>query len=156
HDRPEWVAAGDFIQEYGNVLGLSRPHQLDSAELVARAVALLGEGRPGELVEALRLVVVDDFQEATESVVSLLRALAARGVAFVAFGGPDIAANAFRGGEPDALGTLGRQLGIPDTVTLTLSTVYRQGPSLRSLTSRVTERVGTAAAGSQRRADAGG
>ncbi|WP_141879643.1 ATP-dependent helicase [Homoserinimonas aerilata] len=155
HDRPEWVAAGDFMAEYDDVLGLSRPSQLDSAELVARALALLGRDEAGELVSRLRLVVVDDFQEATESVVSLLRALAARGVAVVAFGDPDIAANAFRGGEPDALGTLAIQLGVPGVQTVTLSTAHRQGPALRQFTSRVTERVGTAAAGSQRRAAAG-
>src|SRR5690606_33875042 len=97
-----------------------------------------------------------DLQEVPESALALLRALASRGVAVIAFGDPDVAANAFRGGEPDALGRLSTHLGLPDLQTLVLDRVYRQGAGLRALTVRVTERVGTAAAGAQRRAMAVG
>jgi superfamily I DNA/RNA helicase/RecB family exonuclease len=155
HDHPEWVAAADFIDEYLRVIATTREHQVDSAELVQFAVAALG-GFAGERVDRLRLVVVDDLQEGTESVLALLRALAGRGVAIVALGDPDVAANAFRGGEPDALGRLSTVLGLPSLQTLVLSTVHRQGAALRAFTSRVTERVGTAAAGSQRAAVAAG
>jgi RecB family exonuclease len=74
----------------------------------------------------------------------------------MAFGDPDVASNAFRGGEPDALGRLGAVIGRPDVARLTLSTSYRQGPELRELTATVTSRIGAAAAGTQRAARAGG
>ena len=60
-------------------------------------------------------------QEATESTLAILRALARRGIAVIAFGDPDVAANAFRGGEPDALGRLGeRARACPASPTLVL------------------------------------
>jgi superfamily I DNA/RNA helicase/RecB family exonuclease len=160
HGRPEWTAAADFIDEYHEVVSNYRGNQLDSAELAAYAVAAITADTAGERVAGLKLVVIDDLQEATESTLAILRALAERGVAIVAFGDPDVAANAFRGGEPDALGRLAAVLGSsqgPRAVqTLNLSTVHRQGPALRALTSAVTSRVGTAAAGAQRGAVAGG
>ena len=153
HQHPEWVAAADFIDEYLTVIATTREHQVDSAELVQFAVAAL-EGFAGDRVSRLRLVVVDDLQEATESTLALLRALARRGIAIVALGDPDVAANAFRGGEPDALGRLSTVLGLPALQTIVLSTVHRQSPALREFVTRVTERIGTAAAGSQRAATA--
>jgi superfamily I DNA/RNA helicase/RecB family exonuclease len=146
NDRPEWVAASEFISEYLAVISSSRPHQLDSAELVQFAVAALAGDDPGLTVSRLRLVVVDDLQEATASTLSLLRALAARGIAVVAFGNPDVAANAFRGGEPDALGRLATVLGVQGLVTIALRTNHRSGPALTALTGRVTERIGAAGA----------
>ncbi|MCU1577936.1 MAG: ATP-dependent helicase [Rhodoglobus sp.] len=156
HGHPEWIAAADFIDGYLDVVSTSREAQFDPAELARFAVAAIGSGNPGERVSALRLVVVDDLQEATESTLALLRAFAARGIAVVAFGDPDVAANAFRGGEPDALGRLATVLARPDIPTLTLSTAHRQGAALRAFTSAVTARIGAAAAGTQRAAIAGG
>ena len=154
--RPEWVAAADFIEEYLGVVSTSRESQFDAAELSRFAVSAIAAGTAGPRISALRLVVVDDLQEATESTLAVLRALAARGVAIVAFGDPDVAANAFRGGEPDALGRLATVLARPDLTTLTLSTSHRQGEQLRSFTAAVTGRIGAAAAGTQRAAVAGG
>ncbi|CAN5228632.1 ATP-dependent DNA helicase [soil metagenome] len=153
--RPEWVAAADFIDEYLQVLSYAREGQVDPAELARFAVAAISSETPGERVAPLRLVVVDDLQEATESTLAILRALAARGIAIVAFGDPDVAANAFRGGEPDALGRLSSVLGIPAAAQLVLSTAHRQGAELRAFTSAVTARIGAAAAGTQRAAIAG-
>ena len=154
HEHPEWVAAADFLDEYYDVITASRPNQLDSAELIRFAVAALDpvSGFVTERIARLKLIVVDDLQEATESTLALLRAFAARGVAIVAFGDPDVAANAFRGGEPDALGRLSTVLGLPALSSLVLSTVHRHGPALRTFTTRVTQRIGTAAAGAQRAA----
>ena len=157
--HPEWVAAAAFIEEYLDVVASAREYQLDAAELVRFAIAAIGAQASAptgaiisERIARLRLVVVDDLQEATESTVAFLRALAGRGVAVVAFGDPDVAANAFRGGEPDVLGRLSSVLGLPDLKSIVLEAVHRQPPQLRALTSRVTERIGTAAAGPQRAA----
>ncbi|MGX5681499.1 ATP-dependent helicase [Schumannella luteola] len=155
HGHPEWVAAADLIEEYGQVLSYSTEIRLDQAELVRFAVAAVARGDVGERVSSLRLVVVDDLQEATETTLSLLAALASRGIAVVAFGDPDVAANAFRGGEPDALGRLSSVLGVP-AETIVLASSHRQGPALRAFTGAITERIGAAAAGRQRLATAGG
>jgi superfamily I DNA/RNA helicase/RecB family exonuclease len=153
-DRPEWAASADFIDEYLTVIASLRPNQLDSAELAQFAATAIASDDPGARVERLRLVVIDDLQEATESTLAILRALAARGIAIIAFGDPDVATNAFRGGEPDALGRLGSLLGLPETSTLVLSTAHRQNSTLRAFTSTITARIGTALAGAQRAAAA--
>jgi superfamily I DNA/RNA helicase/RecB family exonuclease len=152
--HPEWAAAAGLIDEYRAYVAVAREFSLDSAELVQFAATALTENGD-DRIDALRLVVVDDMQEATESTLVLLRALAARGVAIIAFGDPDVAANAFRGGEPDALGRLASELGDENVRTLILSTAHRQAVALRDLTTRVTARIGTAAAGAQRAAAAG-
>lgn len=154
--RPEWAAAADFIDEYLAVVGFARPGQLDAAELAQFAAAAIRSEQAGERVVSLRAVIVDDLQEATESSLNILRALASRGIAIVAFGDPDVAANAFRGGEPNALGQLASVLGSADVRELTLSSVHRQGPALRAFTSSIVPRIGTAAAGRQRTAVAVG
>jgi len=162
HGRPEWVAAADFIDEYLEVMSASRPSHLDAAEFARFAVAAIGSADPGERVDAVRLVIVDDLQEATESTIAILRAFVARGIAVIAFGDPDVAANAFRGGEPDALGRLGAVLGLSSAsggapiATMVLDTAHRQGGVLRAFTSSITERIGTAAAGAQRKATPAG
>ncbi|HEY4153041.1 MAG TPA: UvrD-helicase domain-containing protein, partial [Pseudolysinimonas sp.] len=161
-DRPAWVAAADFIDEYLEIVASSRASQLDPAELARFAVTAIQLGGSSSSAEAadrvatLRLVVVDDLQEATESTLAMLRALHARGVAVIAFGDPDVATNAFRGGEPDALGRLSAVLGDPELGQLVLPTVHRQPATLRALTSAVIAegRLGTAAAGTQRQAPA--
>lgn len=144
HGRPQWVASAEFIADYYSVVGLARPGQLDATELVQFAVAAIAADDAGPTVSRLRLVLVDDLQEATASTIVLLRALAGRGVAVIAFGDPDVAANAFRGGEPDVLGRLGAVLGLPGLVTLNLGIAHRQTPQLRELTAAVTNRIGTA------------
>ncbi|WP_188508766.1 ATP-dependent helicase [Conyzicola nivalis] len=155
HDHAEWVAAADFIDEYLGIVGSMAENALDAAELMAFATAAL-EGDIGDKLGRLKLVIVDDLQETTEATIGLLRAFVARGVAVVAFGDPDVATNAFRSGERDALGTLSTRLGLPGLRTFILSTAHRQGPELRALTSAVTDRIGTAAAGRQHAAVAGG
>ena len=152
HDHPEWIAAAELIDEYNQVLSLGSPLRFDQAELVRHAVAAIERGDAGDRFDALRLIVIDDLQEATETSLALLRALTARGIAVIAFGDPDVAANTFRGGEPDALGRLATVLSVPALVELTLSTSHRQSPTLRSLTSTVTNRIGAASAGRQRAA----
>jgi superfamily I DNA/RNA helicase/RecB family exonuclease len=151
-DRPEWVAAADFLRRYYALVGSAREHQLDPAELARFAVAAIDDAGPDSRVSALRLVVVDDLHESTESTLAILRALGRRGVAIIAFGDPDVASNAFRGGEPDALGRLGIELGVDVGQPMLLSQVHRHGPALRSFVSRITERIGAAAAGAQRTA----
>lgn len=144
HGRPEWAAVADFQAEYLQVMAELRPDQLDAAELTAVARRAIEARVVPESVSRLRLVIVDDLQEATEATVSMLRALAAQGVSVIAFGDPDVAANAFRGGEPDVVGRFGAALGIDGVRIMRLTTSHRQGAVLLGLTGAVTDRIGTA------------
>lgn len=144
--RDEWRAASRFIAEYQTVLDSFRGGYVDSAELIASAVSVV---REGSSLDGVRAVFVDDLQEATVATIALLRAVAARGVAVIAFGDPDVASTTFRGAEVSALGQLGTRLDVPVT-RIVLGTAHRQTPVLRELTSRVTERIGAAAAGVHR------
>lgn len=142
--RPEWAAVADFQAEYLQVMAELRPDQLDAAELTAAARRSIDSDVVPESIARLRLVIVDDLQEATEATVSVLRALASRGASVIAFGDPDVAANAFRGGAPDVVGRFGAALGRGDVATLYLSTSHRLGATLLGFTSAVTDRIGTA------------
>lgn len=150
--RPDWAAAAEFIREYSATQAQTRPEQFDAAEIVSFAVRAIRDGGADDRIARLRLVLVDDLQEATESTMAVLRALLDRGVAVVAFGDPDVAANAFRGGEADVVGRFSASLGLEGGERLVLDTVHRGGPELRALVARTVERIGTAAAGPQRRA----
>ncbi|QNO38276.1 ATP-dependent helicase [Protaetiibacter sp. SSC-01] len=150
--RADWAAAAEFMREYAATQAQNRPDQFDAAEIVSFAVRAIRDGGEGDRIGRLRLVLVDDLQEATESTMAVLRALLDRGVAVIAFGDPDIAANAFRGGEADAVGRFAERIGLSEGDRLVLETVHRGGPELRALVSRTVERIGTAAAGPQRRA----
>ena len=151
-DRPEWCAAADFFDEHARVGAWLRPGQFDSSELVRLAVTAIDAGTVSDRIAGVRLVVVDDMQEATASTISLLRALVRAGSSVIAFGDPDVAANAFRGGEPDSLGRLSSVLSVPDATTHVLHTVHRHGEQVRALVSSAVARIGTAAAGPQRSA----
>jgi superfamily I DNA/RNA helicase/RecB family exonuclease len=159
HERPEWVAAAEFIHGYEEVKDLARPGQYDSTELAQYAAALLRAAAPGAAgattlgaLAGLRLIVVDDAQESTRATLTLLAQFAARGVAVLAFGDPDISTGSFRGAHPDALGRLGSYLGVGDVRTFTLGSVYRHDAAVRQVVQEATARIGTAAAGTQRSA----
>lgn len=158
-DIVEWVAAGEFLREYQRILESYDVAHLDSAELLAEARRILqaehragaGAETGGEARTRIRLVVADDFPEYSVGAVNLVREYARGGAAVVAFGDPDTATAGFRGSDVRALGQLGQTLGVPVAPAIVLGTSYRQRGALRVLTQRVTERIGTAAAGLQRR-----
>lgn len=153
-ERPEWHAVADFHAEYLQVMGELRPDQLDAAELVAAAVRSIDAGIIPESLRRMRLIIVDDLQEATKATISLVGALARHGAGVIGFGDPDVAANTFRGGEADIVGRFGvelarsgvetAQLAPQNFHTLRLGTSHRQGHTLRAFTSAVTSRIGTA------------
>jgi superfamily I DNA/RNA helicase/RecB family exonuclease len=162
-ERPEWAAAATFLRGYDEVKASFRDRSFDSAELLSEATSLvsaaaagIGPGDTGELGRfgRLRLILLDDAQESTRSTLALVRAFARRGVTVVAFGDPDVATGSFRGALPDAVARLGAHLGVPAVPTIELATVHRQGEELRALTAAVSGRIGTAGAGTQRRAAA--
>ncbi|MDQ0892813.1 UrvD/REP family ATP-dependent DNA helicase [Agromyces ramosus] len=161
--RAEWLAAADFLAEYDEVKAQLRPTQFDSAELAAYAAAIVrrsiiepeAAAALGTLA-GLRLIVVDDAQEATETTAALLGAFAARGVTVVAFGDPDVASNGFRGGRPELLGSLGAVLDGAAVRRVDLPAVHRGRAALRTIVQSATAHIGTALGGAHRSAQLAG
>ena len=155
--RAEWAAIADFVDEYRAVLGGARADQVDPAELVRAAIGLVRDPLPAA-PPVPRLVVLDDAQDATPSGFDLLAALASRGARVIVLGDPDVATNTFRGAEPDAVARFAALVeraapGVGAALpTLVLGTAHRHGPGIRALTASLASRIGTAAAGIQRRA----
>jgi superfamily I DNA/RNA helicase/RecB family exonuclease len=147
HEVPEWVAAAAFLRDYHATVEGFEAARLDSAELLAEGRRIV---RSSGALSGVRLVVVDDFHDLAVGAVNLVRELARQWAAVVAFGDPDAATAGFRGSDVRALGQLSRALGVPTAPPVVLRTSYRQTGALRVFTRRVTERIGTAAAGSQR------
>ncbi|MGW9630466.1 PD-(D/E)XK nuclease family protein [Agromyces sp. NPDC055520] len=163
--RAEWVAAAAFLAEYDEVKAQLRPDQYDSSELGAFAAAIVRSSTVDVAAETalgtlarVRLIVVDDAQEATEATAALLGAFAARGVAVVALGDPDVASNGFRGGRAELLGSLGAVLGAGGAVgagavqRVELPVVHRGRPELRAIVQSVSAHIGTALGGTHRSA----
>ena len=147
---PEWVSAGEFLADYNAALEGYEVAHLDSAELLAEARRVVRAGGAAAALGQVRLVAIDDFQELSVGALNLVREIARAGATVVAFGDPDAATAGFRGSDVRALGQLGRALGVPVEAPVVLRVSYRQPRELRALTQRVTERIGTAAAGTQR------
>ncbi|GAA1764484.1 UrvD/REP family ATP-dependent DNA helicase [Agromyces humatus] len=157
--RPEWVAAGEFLAEYAEVKEQLRPTQFDSSELGAFAAAIVrrsaddsGAVRALGTLAGLRLLVVDDAQEATETTAALLGAFAARGTQVVALGDPDVASNGFRGGRPELLGSLAGVLDGAEVRRVDLPSVRRGNAALRGIVQSTTAHIGTALGGRHRSA----
>lgn len=148
--REEWTAAGQFWRTYVDAVAEAKVNYYDSSEMLAIAVNAITD--PGTMATT-KLIVVDDAQELTYGAANMLRAFADRRVPIILFGDPDVASTTFRGAVPNLLGQADSFLGIP-VVTHTLAQVHRHGFTIRQAVSTVTDRIGTAAAGTQRRASA--
>ncbi|NBX22640.1 MAG: ATP-dependent helicase [Microbacteriaceae bacterium] len=145
-----WEAAGTFWRTYRDIVAVARPDHFDASELLSLAAAALAEP---DVLPQVKLVILDDAQEATAGVIGLLRGFASRGVPIILLGDPDIATTTFRGAIPEFLGRAATELGVtPDSVsTIVLRTVHRHGPAIRGLVSAFTT-MGSALAAGQRSA----
>ncbi|PID96799.1 MAG: DNA helicase UvrD [Actinomycetales bacterium] len=151
HQRPEWVAAAQVLDEYDQVTALSRPGAYDPAWIAAAATDLLDEHPPAlaRLHDQLRLVVVDDAQELTWASARLLSRVVHPGLQLVLIGDPDSAVQTFRGGDP-------RLLWHPDwpavcaAPTHVLDTAYRTPEHVHAAAGRVAQHIGALGGGLQR------
>jgi superfamily I DNA/RNA helicase/RecB family exonuclease len=142
--RPEWVGAGEFFEEYLDVLDAEGV--LDYAELVHRCRILLAEpGIVTRLRAELDWVFVDEYQDTDPAQVRLLQAIAGGGRDVVVVGDPDQSIYAFRGAEarglldfPDRFRTAD---GSPAPV-LPLATTRRFGVALLAASRNVARRLG--------------
>ena len=162
HGRPEWVAAAALYREYVDVTTLragtpDAGARYDPAVVVEEAAEVLRTWEaelPGPRPR-WRLVVVDDYQEATEATARLLRVLQDDGARLLLLADPDAAVQTFRGATPalvgraDVAGTGPGELG---ATRLVLDGVRRHGPGLRGVAARVAERVAVVGGAAHRRA----
>ncbi|WP_454300108.1 ATP-dependent helicase [Salana multivorans] len=111
-ERPAWAACGRIMQEYDDVtrLGETTPDRgtrYDVAGIVDEATLVLGAWErelPRHPRPRWRVVIHDDYQDATMATARLLEMLAGHGAQVVVLGDPDIAVQTFRGALPALLG----------------------------------------------------
>lgn len=152
-DRPEWVAAAAVYEEYLDVTQLrsGTPDvgaRYDPAVVVDEATeALLAwhDEVPHAPRPAWRLVVVDDYQEATAATVRLLHALQDGGAELVLLADPDLAVQGFRGASPALVDraplAAGSELGAFGADVHVLDVVHRHGPALRQVVQGLTAEI---------------
>jgi superfamily I DNA/RNA helicase/RecB family exonuclease len=141
HGRPAWLAAGDFMDEYLDVL--EARGEVDYADLVSRAGALL-DGPAREVRDRFSAVYVDEYQDTDPSQELLLQRLAGAGRLLVAVGDPDQSIYGFRGAEVSGIIEFpqrfrhadGRDAGV-----LSLDVCRRSGADLLAVSRAVATRI---------------
>ncbi len=147
-ERPEWEAAGTFMEEYLDVLDFEGA--LDYSELIHRAV-LLAESPDvrADLRARFAVVFVDEYQDTDPGQVRLLQALAGDGRDLVVVGDPDQSIYAFRGA--DVRGILDFPTAFPQVAgspapVVALGTTRRFGSRLLRASRRVAAGIGVSGA----------
>lgn len=164
HGRPEWAAAATLVQDYRDRIDLGMAEAFDPAGLISAAVRVLTDADPDDPERAaatqafadaerrrLRLVVVDDLQEATPAVHDLLTVVA-RGTDALLSASPDTTVQGFRGavaGEvaayPGRLDVAGEVRPASDRVHV-LTQSHRMSAPVLEAWERVARRVATPSA----------
>src|SRR5690606_19989410 len=155
HRMPVWEALASFFGEYLHVRADLRGAHRDAAGLVREALGIVRTRADAAALGPfadLRAVLVDDAQELTLGAVELLEACAARGVAVLAFGDPDVGSGAFRGATPENFARLAHTLGAAPHV---LDTQHRGTTAQTDLVREVTQRIGAVGLVAHRRPPAG-
>lgn len=100
--RVQWRLAFALRAEYNQAINEAYPDQyrLDASQLMIDAAAAVNEAKTSDLP---KLVIVDDFQDATLAGFDFLTALRNRGVRLLLVGNPDEAVQTFRGSYPEYL-----------------------------------------------------
>ncbi len=143
-ERPEWVAAGAFMDEYLKVLDFEGV--LDYSELIHRAVLLAeADDVQAELRTQFKAVFVDEYQDTDPSQVRLLHAIAGDGRDLTVVGDPDQSIYAFRGAEVRGILDFPTEFPRSDgsnADVIALSTTRRFGERLLTASRRIAARIG--------------
>lgn len=142
-DRPEWVAIGEFFEEYLDVLDAEQV--VDYAELVHRSRILLADPEvAAKLRGEIDEVFVDEYQDTDPSQVRLLQVVAGEGRNLVVVGDPDQSVYGFRGAEVRGILEFSDRFrtvdGAPAPV-LALGETRRFGKALLGASRRIAERL---------------
>lgn len=141
--RPEWVAVGEFFEEYLDVLDAEQV--VDYAELVHRSRILLADPEvSAKLRGEIDEVFVDEYQDTDPAQVRLLQVIAGGGRNLVAVGDPDQSVYGFRGAEVRGIGEFADRFrtssGTPAPV-LALGETRRFGRALLAASRRIADRL---------------
>lgn len=133
--NPEWVAAAQFFTTYRRLVRRSRAGQVDPAELVDRATAIV----EATASDSPRMtLVVDDAQDFTPAQWRLVTAWARHRGSVIAVGDPDVATTGFRGGRVG----FDNDTSIAWADTVTLTTIHRQGAGMPALLGGIASAIG--------------
>ena len=142
--RTDWVAAGQFLDEYQQVTALAHPSGYDPAELIRSALNVLRDD-PALLAaerQRRRRIFVDEYQDTDPAQAELLAVLAAGADELIVVGDPDQSIYAFRGADESAIRDVDTRFGRGTAVpVVALSTCRRSGPVLLAASRRVAERL---------------
>jgi superfamily I DNA/RNA helicase/RecB family exonuclease len=152
--RPEWTAAGQFAQQYEQVMllraavGTAAPQAtqpaLGAAELVGAALEAFAVDP--ELLAAerarVRVLLIDDAQQLDPQAARLVRVVAAGTELALIAGDPNQAVFGFRGGEPAGLLD-------GDTPSVTLTVSHRCAPAVARAVSGIARRLPGGSGGRQ-------
>ncbi|HEU5486973.1 MAG TPA: ATP-dependent DNA helicase [Microlunatus sp.] len=141
--RPEWVAIGEFFEEYLDVLDAEQV--VDYAELVHRSRILLSDPAIADRLRGeIDEVFVDEYQDTDPAQVRLLQVVAGDGRNLVVAGDPDQSVYAFRGAEVRGILEFGDRFrtvdGAPAPV-LALGETRRFGKALLGASRRIADRL---------------
>lgn len=157
----EWCDVAEIIDAYRAELVARYPHHRDSSSLHRDAARLLDSVAVSPEASTvigdfanLKVLLIDDAQELTDSAVNLVRAFVQRGVTVFAFGDPDLATAAVQGSARRLLSELGVALGTDVGEPIILPSVFRNPSAVREVVARFARQIGTAGLGQQRIAEA--
>ena len=143
-ERAEWVAVGDFFQEYLQILDAEQV--LDYSELIHRAVILAQQPQvQAKLRAEFKAVFVDEYQDTDPGQTKLLQAIAGDGRDLVVVGDPDQSIYTFRGADVRGLLRFTDEFRTRDgaeAAQIALGTTRRFGTTLQRVSRNVVNRLG--------------
>jgi superfamily I DNA/RNA helicase/RecB family exonuclease len=141
HGRPAWTAAGEFMDEYLDVLEIRG--EVDYAGLIGQALDLL-EGPARDVRERFSAVYVDEYQDTDPAQEKLLQLLGGGGRLLVAVGDPDQSIYGFRGADVRGILEFPDRFRHPDgrpAEVAALQVCRRSGPDLLATSRAVARRI---------------
>ncbi|MDO4908671.1 MAG: ATP-dependent DNA helicase [Corynebacterium sp.] len=103
-NRPRWVAAGHFLKEYEQVMGLAGTEQVSGSELIVKATEALAEpALYQDWQQRVRYLYIDDAQNLEPLSARLLESLIPATASTIIAGCPDQSVFHFRGANGEFL-----------------------------------------------------
>lgn len=137
-----WVAIGNFMEEYLDVLDLEG--SLDYSELVHRAVILCHQPHVQEdLHKTFKAIYVDEYQDTDPSQVALLKALLSPDSSLIVVGDNDQAIYGFRGADESGIRNFPEvfaKVYNKPTTDVVLQECRRFGPQIREVAKAVIDK----------------